>query len=80
MHQPISHCRVIHLVHVLPVFPSKEFRQVCDTLLSLVPGLDLATDIIAGFPGETQEDHEATMELLRQYTFSHCHISQFYPR
>jgi hypothetical protein len=28
-----------------------QFRRVCDTLLQLVPGLELATDIICGFPG-----------------------------
>jgi len=58
----------------------EEFRQVCDTLLALVPGLQLATDIICGFPGETDADFEETMELVRRYRFSHCHISQFYPR
>jgi hypothetical protein len=30
--------------------------------------------------GETEEDHEATMALLRKYRFAHLHISQFYPR
>ncbi len=53
---------------------------MCDTLLSLVPGMELATDIIAAFPGETPEDHAATLDLLRHYRFPHTHISQFYPR
>uniref|UniRef100_A0A7S1T7V2 Threonylcarbamoyladenosine tRNA methylthiotransferase n=1 Tax=Tetraselmis chuii TaxID=63592 RepID=A0A7S1T7V2_9CHLO len=58
----------------------EEFRQVCDTLLALVPEVQLATDIICGFPGETDADFQETMALVRQYRFSHCHISQFYPR
>lgn len=53
---------------------------MADTLLEGVPGLELATDIIAGFPGEGEEDHGATLDLLRRYGFSHTHISQFYPR
>eukprot|EP00201_Polytomella_parva_P020049 CAMPEP_0175050040 /NCGR_PEP_ID=MMETSP0052_2-20121109/7052_1 /TAXON_ID=51329 ORGANISM="Polytomella parva, Strain SAG 63-3" /NCGR_SAMPLE_ID=MMETSP0052_2 /ASSEMBLY_ACC=CAM_ASM_000194 /LENGTH=652 /DNA_ID=CAMNT_0016314227 /DNA_START=101 /DNA_END=2056 /DNA_ORIENTATION=+ len=57
-----------------------EFEEVCDGLLSRVPELELATDIICGFPGETDNDQEATMKLLRKYKFPHCHISQFYPR
>ncbi|KAI8113556.1 hypothetical protein M9435_003554 [Picochlorum sp. BPE23] len=57
-----------------------EFETVCDTLLAAVPDMELATDIIAGFPGETAEDHEETMTLIRKYRFPHCHISQFYPR
>jgi tRNA A37 methylthiotransferase MiaB len=30
--------------------------------------------------GESPEDWEGTMGLVGQYRFSHCHISQFYPR
>lgn len=30
--------------------------------------------------GETEEDWQATMQLMRKYRFSHSHISQFYPR
>lgn len=35
-----------------------EFERVCDTLLAQVPGMELATDIICGFPGETEEDFQ----------------------
>jgi threonylcarbamoyladenosine tRNA methylthiotransferase CDKAL1 len=58
----------------------EEFRRCADTLLELVPGLQLATDIICGFPGETDEAFEGTMALVRRYRFAHTHISQFYPR
>lgn len=61
-------------------YTCEQFEKVCDTLLPTVPGLELATDIIAGFPGESSEDHEDTMRLLRKYRFPRCHISQFYPR
>lgn len=57
-----------------------EFERVCDELLAAVPELELATDIIAGFPGEGPQDHVDTLRLLRKYRFPHCHISQFYPR
>ncbi|KAL3685614.1 hypothetical protein R1sor_003636 [Riccia sorocarpa] len=57
-----------------------EFRQVVDTLLRLVPGIHIATDIICGFPGETAEDFEQTMALIQDYKFPQVHISQFYPR
>lgn len=57
-----------------------DFKKVADTLLRLVPDLHLATDIICGFPGETVEDFDATMALVKQYKFPQLHISQFYPR
>lgn len=57
-----------------------EFRAVADHLLANVPGMELATDIICGFPGEREADHADTLSLLGAYRFPHCHISQFYPR
>ncbi|KAI5067603.1 hypothetical protein GOP47_0018131, partial [Adiantum capillus-veneris] len=56
------------------------FRRVVDTLLKLVPGMQIATDIICGFPGETEGDFEETIKLIEQYRFPQVHISQFYPR
>lgn len=44
------------------------------------PSTKTATDVICGFPGETDVDHRATLSLLAKYRFPHCHISQFYPR
>eukprot|EP00250_Pteridium_aquilinum_P020303 c24777_g1_i2 orf=129-1994(+) len=57
-----------------------EFRKVVDTLLKLVPGMQIATDVICGFPGETEDDFEETMKLVEEYKLSQVHISQFYPR
>ncbi|GAB2291172.1 hypothetical protein Dimus_025431 [Dionaea muscipula] len=58
----------------------KEFRTVVDTLTKLVPDIQIATDIICGFPGETEEDFAQTVELIKDYKFAQVHISQFYPR
>ncbi|XVF73986.1 hypothetical protein PTKIN_Ptkin13bG0025700 [Pterospermum kingtungense] len=57
-----------------------EFRTVVDTLTELVPGMQIATDIICGFPGETDEDFAQTVSLIKEYKFPQVHISQFYPR
>ncbi|CAA7052403.1 unnamed protein product [Microthlaspi erraticum] len=61
-------------------YTSSEFRTVVDTLTELVPGMQIATDIICGFPGETDEDFSQTVGLIKDYKFSQVHISQFYPR
>ena len=41
-----------------------EFEQVADALLSRVPDLTLATDIICGFPNESEVDHDETLQLM----------------
>ncbi|CAI0396636.1 unnamed protein product [Linum tenue] len=57
-----------------------EFRTVVDTLTELVPEMHIATDIICGFPGETDEDFAQTVSLIEDYKLPQVHISQFYPR
>ncbi|KAJ8769904.1 hypothetical protein K2173_008986 [Erythroxylum novogranatense] len=57
-----------------------QFRTVVDTLTDLVPGMQIATDIICGFPGETDEDFAQTVGLIEEYKLPQVHISQFYPR
>ena len=42
--------------------------------------MTLATDIICGFPGETADDHEKTLDLISEFRFPIVNISQFYPR
>eukprot|EP00730_Choanoeca_flexa_P019246 TRINITY_DN9395_c0_g1_i1.p1 TRINITY_DN9395_c0_g1~~TRINITY_DN9395_c0_g1_i1.p1 ORF type:complete len:539 (+),score=110.99 TRINITY_DN9395_c0_g1_i1:2-1618(+) len=57
-----------------------DFMRVCDVLYANVEGLTIATDIIAGFPGETDEDFEDTFDIVRKYKFPSLFINQFYPR
>jgi len=54
----------------------EEFCLVVDTLRAAVPGVTIATDIICGFPGETEEDFLETLALVEKYNFAICNISQ----
>jgi len=58
----------------------EDFRYLSDRLKAGVPNLFLLTDIICGFPTESEEDWQETMELCRRYRFQGIHISQFYAR
>ena len=57
-----------------------EFRAVVDGLRAAVPDITISTDIIAGFPGETDAQWQDTMDIMRHYRFPSTHISKFYPR
>ena len=61
-------------------YTREEFEQVCDYLLKHVPDITIATDIICGFPGETEAEWRETMSLIEKYKFPEVHISQFYAR
>lgn len=45
-----------------------------------VAGVNIATDLICGFPTETEADFEETMDLVRDYKFPSLFINQFFPR
>jgi tRNA-2-methylthio-N6-dimethylallyladenosine synthase len=46
----------------------------------LIPSLSVSTDIIVGFPGETDDDFEATMAVVREARFDGAFTFQFSPR
>lgn len=54
-------------------YTAKEYRRITDALLSRYPDFNLTTDCIVGFPGESDEDFQATCDLIRQVGFSHVH-------
>ncbi|PRW56296.1 threonylcarbamoyladenosine tRNA methylthiotransferase [Chlorella sorokiniana] len=80
LHVPVQSGSDAVLERMNREYSRAQFERVCDTLLGAVPRMELATDIICGFPGETDADHAATLSLLAKYRFPHTHISQFYPR
>jgi len=47
----------------------EEYRQKIALIREAIPGVVLTTDIIAGFCGEQEEDHQATLQLLSQVRF-----------
>lgn len=49
-------------------------------LRSRIPDLSLSTDILIGFPGETEEDVELTLELMREVRFAYSFMYHFNPR
>jgi len=62
------------------MFGKEARKQANKKQTKSVPGVTIATDIICGFPGETEEDFMETLNLVQQYKFPVLYISQFYPR
>jgi tRNA-2-methylthio-N6-dimethylallyladenosine synthase len=56
------------------------FLEICGQMREARPDLAITTDVIVGFPGETDEDYEATRELCRQADFDNAFIFRYSPR
>ena len=50
------------------------FYRAVELLREYFPGCALTADLICGFPGETEEDHAATLEFIRKCGFADMHI------
>src|SRR2546423_3779704 len=83
-------CRHLHLPmqsgsdHILRRmarrYNSERYRTIVTTAKRLVPGMAISTDIITGFPGESDSDFEQTYQLAAELQFAKAHIFRFSPR
>ena len=61
-------------------YNQQKFLEKVDLATSLIKDVSLTTDIIVGFPGETEEDFEETLTVLRYSKFDAVYMFQFSPR
>lgn len=58
-------------------YTSITYARAVDALAGRMPVLGLGADVITGFPGETEEDHAATISLLQRLPFTYLHVFPF---
>jgi threonylcarbamoyladenosine tRNA methylthiotransferase MtaB len=56
------------------------FRSVVEQALARLPGACVGTDVLVGFPGETDDEHRATVALVEALPLSYLHVFPFSPR
>ncbi len=57
-----------------------EYDELIDTAREIVPDVVFAGDFIVGFPGETDEDHAASVDLVRRCGYKNAFIFKYSPR
>ncbi len=61
-------------------YTSDGYRALVQTIRSRLPGTTLSTDILVGFPGETEDDVDATLALMREIRFAYAFMYHYNPR
>jgi tRNA-2-methylthio-N6-dimethylallyladenosine synthase len=61
-------------------YTRSRYLGIIDKLRRVNPSMGLSTDIIVGFPGETEEDFEQTLSLVREVAFDQAYIFKYSPR
>ena len=61
-------------------YTTEQFREIVEILRKNYDNVNLTTDIIVGFPGETEEEFNKTYEFLKEIKFYKMHIFKYSPR
>ncbi|MDD4923603.1 MAG: tRNA (N6-isopentenyl adenosine(37)-C2)-methylthiotransferase MiaB [Dehalococcoidales bacterium] len=61
-------------------YTAAHYRELVKRIRAKVPDIAITTDIIVGFPGETEEQFKASVDLLKELRFDNTHIAAYSPR
>lgn len=61
-------------------YNTEEFKKATELLRKTYPNVALTTDIIVGFPGETEEEFNITYDFLKEINFYKMHVFKYSPR
>ncbi|MCE2900235.1 MAG: tRNA (N6-isopentenyl adenosine(37)-C2)-methylthiotransferase MiaB [Gemmatimonas sp.] len=80
IHLPMQSGSTSMLKRMLRRYTREEYLKCVARMRAAIPGLALTTDIIVGFPGETDEEFEDTLSLCREVRFDDAFMFKFSPR
>jgi tRNA-2-methylthio-N6-dimethylallyladenosine synthase len=61
-------------------YTADDYRRLIEKIRTRIPGVSIATDIIVGFPGETDEQFKNTYNLLAELKLDVAHLARYSPR
>jgi tRNA-2-methylthio-N6-dimethylallyladenosine synthase len=70
--------RILKAMH--RTYTAEKYEQLVGKIRAARPGIAITTDIIVGFPGETDSDYKATRDLVEQLQFDNGFIFRYSPR
>ncbi len=80
IHLPVQHGNTDVLRRMRRTYSRDEYLDLVARARSIVPGISLSTDIIAGFCGETEREHQDTLSLMREVRYDHAFMFMYSER
>ncbi|MDR0302449.1 MAG: tRNA (N6-isopentenyl adenosine(37)-C2)-methylthiotransferase MiaB [Treponema sp.] len=80
LHLPVQHGSNAILKAMNRGYTRERYLELAGEIRAALPGITLSTDILVGFPGETEEDVEQTLQLMEEVRFSYAYMYHFNPR
>jgi tRNA-2-methylthio-N6-dimethylallyladenosine synthase len=80
IHLPVQHGNTEVLDRMRRTYTREEYLALTERAKELCPGVSLSTDLIAGFCGETEAQHEDTLSLMEQVRYDHAYMFKYSER
>ncbi|GHV30192.1 tRNA-2-methylthio-N(6)-dimethylallyladenosine synthase [Spirochaetia bacterium] len=80
LHLCVQHGSNVVLAAMNRRYTREQYLELVDALRQAMPGITLSTDILVGFPGETEEDLERTLDLMERVKFHYAYMYHYSPR
>lgn len=80
LHMPLQSGSDKVLKEMRRSYRSKKFLAILDEVREKIPHASITTDIIVGFPGETEEDFQDTLDVVEKSRFTSAYTFQYSPR
>jgi tRNA-2-methylthio-N6-dimethylallyladenosine synthase len=80
LHLPVQSGSDRVLKRMVRRYTRNAFVATVERVRAAMPDIALSTDVIVGFPGETDEDFAATLDLLREIRFDDAYLYRYSPR
>lgn len=80
LHMPIQAGTNSELQRMKRLYTVESFREIVDEARAKIPNVSVSTDVIVGFPGETEEEFEGTLATMRDMQFDFAYMFAYSPR
>lgn len=80
LHLPVQAGHDRTLKRMLRRYTVAEYREKIEWVRDAIPGIALSTDVIVAFPGETEAEYSATLDLMRDLRFDDAFLYRYSPR
>ena len=80
LHLPLQSGSDMILKKMNRPYTSKKYTQTIEEILGRIPGIAIGTDVIAGFPGEDNDQFKSTFDLLKRLPFAYIHVFPYSQR
>jgi len=80
LHLPVQHGSDSVLKAMNRGYTADQFLKLIDKIREAMPGITISTDILVGFPGETEDDLDKTLSLMEEVKFLYSYMYHFNPR